>query len=77
MKDMEKHWESILDASGDYFIILSQAIEKATSLAISPAMQHTYRNMTYHVLSSNKGFIVMRPFVYLDFVGLVLTTPGA
>ncbi|KAF9153008.1 hypothetical protein DFQ26_000702 [Actinomortierella ambigua] len=77
MKDMEKHWESILDASGGYFRILSQAIEKAMSLALSPAMQHTYRKMTYHALLSNKGFIVMRPFIYLEFVRLVLTTPGA
>ncbi|KAF9168713.1 hypothetical protein DFQ26_002613 [Actinomortierella ambigua] len=52
-------------------------LSNAESLALSPAMQHIYGNMIHHVPLSNKGFIVVRPFMCLDFVGLVLTTPGA
>ncbi|KAF9163672.1 hypothetical protein DFQ26_002265 [Actinomortierella ambigua] len=75
MKDMDEYWKNTLDASGGYFKTLSQAVEKTKSQTMSPAMLHTYRGLTFTILESNRGFVLMRPFVYLDFVGLVVTAP--
>ncbi|KAF9972652.1 hypothetical protein BGZ73_004216 [Actinomortierella ambigua] len=75
MKDMDEYWKTTLNAADGYFKALDQAVENTKLLEMSPAMVHTYRNFVYSVIEANRGFVVMRPFVYLDFVGLVLTAP--
>ncbi|KAF9970709.1 hypothetical protein BGZ73_006551 [Actinomortierella ambigua] len=75
MRDMDEYWKATLDASDGYFKLLDQAVENTKSLEMSPLMFHTYHSHVFNTIENNRGFIVMRPFVYLDFVGLAVTAP--
>ncbi|KAG0227778.1 hypothetical protein BGW41_003675 [Actinomortierella wolfii] len=77
IEDMDKYWKGIIEASDGYFNSMQQAIESTPSVAMSPDMLRTYRNLTVALIQRFLRFIVMRPFAYLDFVGLLLTAPNS
>ncbi|KAI1316646.1 hypothetical protein EDD11_009681 [Mortierella claussenii] len=75
LKELDDRWSSLVGSHG-YLSNLQQAVQTACKKDVSPAVLQMYRGYTAEVLSSLSKFVLMRPYIYLEFVRLVLTTPG-
>ncbi|KAF8985525.1 hypothetical protein BGZ46_003814 [Entomortierella lignicola] len=76
LKEIDAQWNKTMSEYGSYFKPLQQAAERAPLKDLSPLVLQAYRNYAAQTLSYFPKFVLMRPFVYLEFVRLVLTVPA-
>ncbi|KAF9361459.1 hypothetical protein BGX26_003203 [Mortierella sp. AD094] len=76
LKDVDARWNKIMNEYGGYFKPLQQAIERSPQKNLSPLFLQAYRNSAATTLSRFPKFVLMRPFVYVEFVRLALTAPA-
>ncbi|KAF9193825.1 hypothetical protein BGZ51_002148 [Haplosporangium sp. Z 767] len=73
LQDVEARWNKTVADYSDFFKPLEQGMTKSMSSNIIAA----YRFYAIKALDKKPIFALVRPFVYLEFVRLVLTAPGA
>ncbi|CAO3574903.1 unnamed protein product [Mortierella alpina] len=75
LKEADEVWRQSLEKHSAVFKPMKQAIETLSSKPATPVVANKYREFTIAQLTSRPKFILMRPFVYLDFIRLALTAP--
>ncbi|KAF9110371.1 hypothetical protein BGX27_006444 [Mortierella sp. AM989] len=73
LKELDAHWNKTMGDYGSYFKSMQQAVNLAQQKSLSPLYLQEYRNKASNTISQFPRFPLMRPFVYLEFVRLVLT----
>ncbi|KAG9070614.1 hypothetical protein KI688_008152 [Linnemannia hyalina] len=77
LEQVNKKWNELMNDIGDYFKPTMQAVKNAIEKPMSPMVVQAYANHAIDTIGRHSKFIVMRPYVFLDFVRLALTAPGS
>ncbi|KAF9126020.1 hypothetical protein BGW39_006983 [Mortierella sp. 14UC] len=77
LEELDKKWNELMTDLGDYFKPAMQAVKNAIEKPMSPMVVQAYANHAINTIGRHSKFIVMRPYVFLDFVRLALTAPGS
>ncbi|KAF9960856.1 hypothetical protein BGZ72_005692 [Mortierella alpina] len=75
LKEADDLWHQSLERHGAFFKPMKQAIEAMSGEPVSPLLANKYREFAVSQLNCEPKFILMRPFVYLDYIRLALTAP--
>ncbi|KAF9934955.1 hypothetical protein BGZ67_003618 [Mortierella alpina] len=75
LKEADEVWHQSLERHSAFLKPMKQAIEAASLKPVTPIAANQYREFAIAQLTSHPKFILMRPFVYLDFIRLGLTAP--
>ncbi|ORZ12521.1 hypothetical protein BCR41DRAFT_356229 [Lobosporangium transversale] len=76
LKELDAYWEKTVGSS-EYLKKLDQAVQANAQKSVSPALLEGYRASAVETLAGKAKFVLMRPFVCLEFMRLALTAPGA
>ncbi|KAF9175624.1 hypothetical protein BGX21_006964 [Mortierella sp. AD011] len=76
LKEVDARWNKIMSDYGGYFKPLQQAVKRAPQKNLSPLILQAYRDHATSTLSRFSKFVLMRPFVYIEFMRLALTAPA-
>ncbi|KAG0217837.1 hypothetical protein BGX33_009409 [Mortierella sp. NVP41] len=77
LQEVEEKWNEMMDLVADYFKPAMQAVKNAIEKPMSPMVVQAYATQAINTIGRNPKFIVLRPYVFLDFVRLALTAPGS
>ncbi|KAK3848711.1 MAG: hypothetical protein J3R72DRAFT_518676 [Linnemannia gamsii] len=76
LEELDTMWNELMADLGDYFKPAAQAVKNAIEKPMSPMVVQAYAKHAVNTIGRHSKFIVMRPYVFLDFVRLALTAPG-
>ncbi|KAF9436094.1 hypothetical protein BGZ76_004832 [Entomortierella beljakovae] len=78
LKEVDERWKNTMKSNSGYFAPVEKAItqnlDKSTS--ISPVILHDYRDFAAKTLSTYSRFVLVRPYVFTEFMRLLLTSPS-
>ncbi|KAK3822035.1 MAG: hypothetical protein JOS17DRAFT_754672 [Linnemannia elongata] len=77
LEQLDNKWNELMNDLGDYFQPSMQAVKNAIEKPMSPMVVQAYANHAINTIGRHSKFIVMRPYVFLEFVRLALTAPGS
>ncbi|KAI8600046.1 hypothetical protein EDD21DRAFT_144879 [Dissophora ornata] len=77
LKELDSHWKGEMDHYSGYLKPLEQAVQVASQRSIPPVVLQAYRDNAMGALTRLPKLVLMRPFVYLEFMRLALTAPGS
>ncbi|KAG0051861.1 hypothetical protein BGZ83_003262 [Gryganskiella cystojenkinii] len=77
LKEVDDRWNQTLNKHPGYFTHLSQVANATAGKSPSPIFQHTYQKYIVEMLDTHSRFLLMRPFIYLEFMRVALTAPVA
>ncbi|KAF9574996.1 hypothetical protein EC968_004756 [Mortierella alpina] len=75
LKEADEVWHQSLEKHSAVFKPMKQAIEALSMKPVTAIVANKYQLFAISQLTSHPKFILMRPFVYLDFIRLALTAP--
>ncbi|KAF9923877.1 hypothetical protein FBU30_006087 [Linnemannia zychae] len=77
LKELDETWNELMEICSDYFKPTMQAVKNAIEKPMSPMVIQEYVKQAIGTIGRHPKFIVMRPYVFLDFIRLALTAPGS
>ncbi|KAF9982994.1 hypothetical protein BGZ65_002283, partial [Modicella reniformis] len=77
LKELEARWNKTMDTYSGYFKPLQKATEVRSEKNDSPVLRRAYQEIATNLISRYPKFVLMRPYVYLEFMCLSLTSPGS
>ncbi|KAG0227908.1 hypothetical protein B0O80DRAFT_492502 [Mortierella sp. GBAus27b] len=75
LKELEARWKKTMTTYGSYFKPMEQVVEAKSGKASSPDLRQAYRDIVANLISRNPKILLMRPYEYLEYLCLVLTSP--